>query len=221
MRRTRIKICGITRPEDAHAAADAGTDAIGMVFYPQAKRCIDLATARRIIAVLPPFVTPVGLFVDADRNEIESIAAELHLTHLQLHGHETPELVAQLSGFTIIKSIPAHRRSLADQVTLWKNARLPQLRGLLMETPHTGQAGGSGVENDWAMIAEFARDGLFAGGPPLIAAGGLNPENVGVVVRSLRPWAVDVSSGVEEAFGQKSPAKIRDFVAAVRDADLK
>jgi phosphoribosylanthranilate isomerase len=210
------------RPEDALAAAEAGADAIGINFYSKAKRCIDLATAQEIIRRLPPFVTPVGLFVNAELGEIRSIAEALHLTHLQLHGAETPELVAQLNDYVIFKSIFADRATLADQVIQWKSARarhLRHLKGFVLETPHTGHAGGSGVENDWAMIAEFARDGLFDGGPPLIAAGGLNPDNVGLVARSLRPWAVDVSSGVEEAFGQKSPAKIRDFVAAVRSAD--
>ena len=158
------------RPEDALAAAEAGADAIGMVFYPKANRCIDLATAQEIIRRLPPFVTPVGLFVNAELREIRSIAEALHLTYLQLHGAETPELAAQLNDYVVLKSVFADRATIADQVLQWKSVRQRQLRhlkGFVLETPHTGQAGGSGVANDWAMIAEFARDGLFDGGPAL------------------------------------------------------
>jgi phosphoribosylanthranilate isomerase len=210
------------RPEDALAAAEAGADAIGMVFYSKAKRCIDLATAQEIVRSLPPFVTPVGLFVNAELREIRSTAEALHLTYLQLNGTETPELVAQLNDYVVLKSICADRATMVDQVLQWKSARQQQLRhlkGFVLETPHTGHAGGSGVPNDWAMISEFARDGLFDGGPALIAAGGLNPDNVAVVVRSLRPWAVDVSSGVEETFGRKSAAKMEAFVNAVQRCD--
>lgn len=207
------------RPEDALAAAEAGTDAIGLVFYSKAKRCINVETARKIIAVLPPFVTPVGLFVNAGVDDIRRVADSIRLRHVQLHGEETPELVAKLDSYVVLKSIWADRATLERDVEKWKAAGLPQLRGLLLETPNTGVAGGSGMENDWKMISEFIQAGVFKNAPPLVVAGGLNPGNVANVVRLLRPWATDVSSGVEESFGKKSLEKIRAFVSAVRSAD--
>ncbi|HWB54787.1 MAG TPA: phosphoribosylanthranilate isomerase, partial [Tepidisphaeraceae bacterium] len=192
---------------------------IGLNFYPKTKRCIDVKTAHEIVAVLPPLVTPVGLFVDASVDEIRRVADELGLSHVQLHGQESPEVVAQLSSYTILKSVIADRSTLAEEIARWKTARLIHLKGLLLETPHTGHAGGSGIENDWAAIAEFAQSGLFKGAPPIIAAGGLNENNVASVIRLLHPYAVDVSSGVETAPGQKSAPKIKAFVDAVRSAD--
>ena len=219
MHRTLIKICGITRLEDGIAAAEAGADFIGLNFYPKSKRYIQLNTAKRILDALPQTVTPVGLFVDATRDEIHRIADALHLSHIQLHGNETPALVEQLSNFAIFKSIPADRGTLSAQVNLWKNAHLPQLKTLLLETPNTGHAGGSGIENDWSTIAAFHKSGLFQGAPSLIAAGGLNADNVAAVIGAIHPYAVDVSSGVETSPGQKSAGKIHDFIQAVRLAD--
>lgn len=219
MQRTRIKICGVMRAQDAVMAAEAGADAIGMVFYSKAKRCIDLKAAKEIIRALPPFVTPVGLFVNAGYDEICGIADELHLTHVQLHGQEMPELAARLARYSVLKAICADRASLVNQVMQWRAARLPNVKAFVLETPNTGLAGGSGMENNWPMIAEFARDGLFDGGPALIAAGGLNAENVRMVVKAVRPWAVDVSSGVEDKPGKKTIDKIRAFISEVRKID--
>lgn len=219
MQRTRIKICGVMRPEDAIIAAEAGADAIGINFYSKAKRSVDVETARKIIEVLPPFVTPVGLFVNATAQEVQNIAEDLRLRHVQLHGDETPEMVARLDSYVVLKAIGTDRDTLPKELAMWKAAKLPQLRGLLLETPNTGVPGGSGIENDWQMIAEFQRAGLFAGGPSIIAAGGLNPGNVAKVIHLLNPWGVDVSSGVEKSFGQKSPEIIRAFVKQVQFAD--
>jgi phosphoribosylanthranilate isomerase len=207
------------RPEDAIIAAEAGADAIGINFYSKAKRSVDVETARKIIEVLPPFVTPVGLFVNATAQEVQNIAEDLRLRHVQLHGDETPEMVARLDSYVVLKAIGTDRDTLPKELAMWKAAKLPQLRGLLLETPNTGVPGGSGIENDWQMIAEFQRAGLFAGGPSIIAAGGLNPGNVAKVIHLLNPWGVDVSSGVEKSFGQKSPEIIRAFVKQVQFAD--
>lgn len=217
--RTRIKICGITRPADAALAAQAGADTIGMVFYPPARRNVSLPTARQIVAAIPPFVTPVALFVDASIQHIREIAAELNLSHIQLHGSETPEFVAQLDGFCVIKAIRTDRAQLATELDRWRQAQLPQLRGITLETANTQQAGGTGVANDWTFIESAHRDGLFDGLPCLILAGGLTPQTVGDVVRRIRPYAVDVSSGVEDLPGQKSKTRIEAFIRAVREAD--
>lgn len=222
MHRTRIKICGITRPEDAAAAAAAGADAIGMVFYARAPRNISIERAKEILAILPPFVSPVGLFVDADARAILTLVEQLHLRHVQLHGHEPPTRVAELGGLDVIKAIRTDKE-MGDALATWRRAieelNLTNLRGIVLETAGTTEAGGTGVANDWDAVQRQRASGAFDGMPQLIAAGGLTPQTVGDVVRTLRPWAVDVSSGVESSKGVKSAEKIRQFVRAVRDAD--
>src|SRR5688500_5551417 len=220
--RTRVKICGITRPADAAAAAACGADAIGMIFYAPAPRYVTLETAQRILDVLPPFVTPVGVFVDASNSEIMEAVRRLGLRHVQLNGHEPPEQIAELRGLSVTKAIRV-TPTLADELRGWRESiaklDLNHLRGFVMETAATREAGGSGVPNDFAAIAAARRAGAFDGLPPLIVAGGLSPETVGDVVRAIRPWAVDVSSGVESTKGIKSVEKMKAFVRAVRDAD--
>jgi phosphoribosylanthranilate isomerase len=222
VRHTRIKICGITNVEDALSAARCGADAIGMVFHKPAPRCVTRETARKIIAALPPFVTPVGLFVDAEVVEIREMVESLGLRHIQLHGHEPVETVAALADRIVLKAVRVANESLPGELSLWKQAmarmNLTNLRGLVLETSGQG-VGGTGIENDWEAIAALQRNGAFDGLPPIIAAGGLRPENVGRVIRQLRPWAVDVSSGVEGSPGRKSIEKIEAFVKEVREAD--
>jgi len=223
MHRTRIKFCGMMRPRDAAEAARAGVDAIGLVFYPAAARRVSVDQAKQIIAALPPFVTPVGLFVDAPPDEIRDVSKHLNLRHVQLHGDESPAVVEALPNVTVIKAIRVSRDGLDQTLSTWRAAihelKLNHLAALLMETARTAAPGGTGVENDWAAIAAAQQRGAFDGLPPLIAAGGLTPENVGDVVRRLRPWAVDVSSGVESSRGVKSLEKMTSFMAAVREAD--
>lgn len=222
MNRTRIKICGITRAQDALAAARAGADAIGMVFYPGAKRCISLDRALEILRGLPPFVTPVGLFVDQPIDEVRGTANALGLRHLQFNGHEEPQAIAQLKEFVIIKAVRVARDSFLNELTKWRDAiarhSLFHLRGLVLETA-SAHPGGSGMENDWETVHQAIQQGAFAGLPPIVAAGGLTPQNVADVVRRISPWAVDVSSGVEESFGIKSVQKIEAFVGAVHGVD--
>jgi phosphoribosylanthranilate isomerase len=221
--RTRIKICGIRRPEDALAAARGGADAIGLVFHPAAPRNITVEEARKILAVIPAFVTPVALFVDADPGFLCQTVRGLHLRHVQLHGDESPQYVAQLRDFAVIKAVRVDPARFAETLSNWRHAvaadGLTHLKGLVLETAGAKQSGGTGVANDWKTVRDSQRRGHFAGLPPLIAAGGLRPESVGDVVRNVRPWAVDVSSGVEESLGKKSPERIAAFVAAVREAD--
>lgn len=225
MSRTRIKICGVARVEDARAAARAGADAIGMVLHAPSARNVPLERARQILGALPAFVTPVGLFVDAPTRVILDTADELRLRHVQLHGHESPGQIAELRGLTVLKAFRVRADSMELDLSIWRNAHaaldLQNLQGLVLETSGTAQAGGTGVENDWATILRHLEAGHFEGLPPIIAAGGLRPDNVAAVVRDLRPWAVDVSSGVEAVPGHKSPEKIDAFIRAVRDGDAQ
>ena len=211
------------RPEDALAAAHAGADAIGMVLYAKAARRVSLDQAQEIMAVLPAFVTPVGLFVDSPPDEVRDIARQLNIRHVQLQGNEPPDTVAGLRDLKVIKAIHVDRNSLSTVLAKWRAAvadlKLTNLAGVLMETGGTAVAGGSGVENDWATIAAVQAAGAFEGLPPLIAAGGLTPANVGNVVTALRPWAVDVSSGIEISRGVKSNDRMNSFVDAVHAAD--
>ena len=223
MHRTRIKFCGITRPEDAASAAHVGGDAVGLVFYEPAARSVTPLEAEKILAELPPFVTPVGLFVNSLTEEILEIAESLRIRHLQLHGDEPPGAVAELRGFSVIKAIHVSPGTLVSELSKWREAirelRLSNLHGIVLETAHGTQPGGTGIENDFASIRAAQEAGAFAGLPPLIAAGGLTAENVGAVIRSLRPWAVDVSTGVEYEKGKKSLEKLRAFASEVRNAD--
>ncbi len=221
--RTRIKICGVTRPEDARLAARAGADAIGMVLHRASRRGITKAQAAHVIAALPPFVMAVGLFVDLEVAEMISTVRELGLACAQLHGDESPEIVAQMAPIPVTKAICVEKEQFELTLARWRDAigqmRLSNLRGFVLETAKTGQAGGSGVANDWETVARAKAVGAFEGLPPIIAAGGLSAANVGGVVRTIRPWAVDVSSGVEESLGVKSAHQIQAFVAAVGQAD--
>jgi phosphoribosylanthranilate isomerase len=222
MSRTRIKICGITTPQDALAAADAGADAVGLVFHPPSRRNLSRAQAAEILAALPPMITAVGLFVDLPVEQVRSIATELHLSHVQLNGHESPQFVAELAGFCVVKAIHVAQKTFAEELRLWRGAVAPAgaspLRGLVLET--AGQVGGSGIANDWDAVVAARAAGALDGLPPLIAAGGLQAETVGQVVRMLHPWGVDVSSGVESSPGRKSAEKIRRFIEAVRQAEI-
>jgi phosphoribosylanthranilate isomerase len=216
--RTRVKICGIGHIEDALAAARAGADAIGLIFHPAAKRNVSLERAAEIVRALPPFVMPVGLFVDAPAPRIREVALRLGLRHIQLHGNEPAEFIAGLREFTILKAIRVDAATFGSELESWRGQigklRLDHLQGLVLETANA--SGGSGKANDWETINRHRQRGDLIGLPHLIAAGGLTPETVGRVIRDLHPWAVDVSSGVETEPGRKSMQKIEEFVQAVR-----
>jgi phosphoribosylanthranilate isomerase len=205
-------------PEDATAAAECGADAIGIICYGQAGRYVPPPQARELVRALPAFVTPVGVFVNESAARVREVAAEVGLRHVQLHGDERPEMVAELEGLAVIKAVQVDDL-LAERVRLWtlSGQVMPQLRGLLFDSA----GGGSGIENDWEAIAAVrGKMGDADGGMlPLIVAGGLAPQNVRRVVQSLRPWAVDASSGVELERGRKSRELIGAFIAAVRTAD--
>lgn len=215
----------MTRPQDALAAAGAGADAIGLVFYAAAARRVSMDQARQILRAIPPFVTPVGLFVDSPAEEILQTTATLNLHHVQLHGHESPQLVAQLKPLNVFKALHVDPLHLRETLSTWRAAiadlHLGHLTGLLLETASTTGPGGTGIENDWATLAAMTESGALGGLPALIAAGGLTPGNVADVVRRLRPFAVDVSSGIEITRGVKSVEKMQAFIAAVRQADAE
>lgn len=204
--RTRVKICGITRIEDALAAAQAGADAIGFVFEPKSPRYVKPDQALAIMRALPPFVTVVGLFVNAAPDIVETVLKHVTLDLLQFHGNETPEQCRRYHR-PYIKAI--HMQA---DVNLHDNARrYADAEGLLLDTAAAHVAGGSGQVFDWSRIPSDL-------GKPVILAGGLTPENVAEAVRQVHPFAVDVSSGVEQSKGIKDAAKIAAFIEAVRSA---
>ena len=205
--RTRVKICGITRPEDGVIAAGLGADAIGLVFYPPSPRFVTVDAARRIIAALPPFVTTVGLFVNAEPTAVRAVLTALPLTLLQFHGDEEPDDCAGF-GLPYIKAVPMG----ADADLLDYERRFATATGLLLDSHGGGKRGGSGQGFDWTRIpAEHHK--------PLILAGGLHPGNVAAAIRQVRPYAVDVSSGVETTKGIKNPELIRAFLRGVYDGE--
>ncbi len=203
--RTRIKICGITRPEDARMAVELGADAIGLVFYAPSPRSIGPEQARAIIAAISPFVTIVGLFVDPAPEQVESVLRRCSLGLLQFHGDEAPDFCRGF-GLPYIKA--ARVGTDADLVQYL--SRYHAAQGWLLDAYHDQLSGGTGESFDWKLIPrDLAR--------PVILSGGLTPDNVGAAVRQVGPWAVDVSSGVESAKGVKDAAKIAAFIAGVKN----
>ncbi len=215
--RTRIKMCGITRAEDARDAVAAGADALGFVFYTKSPRYVMPEQACALLQGLPPFVTTVGLFVNATAQEVAAVLAVAPLAQLQFHGDETVEQVAQIAaavrrpflrafrvradtcGEDLLQSEAAHR------------AASPWFNGLLLDT-HTESYGGAGKVFDWSLVPKELA-------PRAVLSGGLSVQNVAGAVQSLRPFALDVSSGIEAAKGIKDAVKMREFVAQVRQAE--
>jgi phosphoribosylanthranilate isomerase len=199
----RVKICGVTRVEDALLAARLGADAIGLNFWPRSRRHVDVETARAIVAALPPLVSAVGVFVNQAREEILAVAARARLSVVQLHGDEPPHAC---EGFP---------------VPVWKALRLSSplplawldewpVQGFLVDAPDPGY-GGSGRTCDWEVAREAAARA------PVLLAGGLGPDNVAEAVRAVRPWGVDVASGVESSPGVKDPDKLAAFVRRAKE----
>lgn len=207
MTRTRVKICGITRVEDARAAVEAGADAIGLVFHGPSPRCIDVARAAEIVHAVAPFVTVAGLFVNAPAADIESVLARVPLALLQFHGEETPQECARHER-AWIKAL----RMRADLDLAAEARRYAGACGLLLDSYERTAAGGTGRTFDWQRVPREP-------GFPLVLAGGLNAANVGEAIARVRPYAVDVSSGVEGVRGVKDAAKMSAFLRAVQAAD--
>ncbi|HEY8355551.1 MAG TPA: phosphoribosylanthranilate isomerase [Methylophilaceae bacterium] len=206
--RTRVKICGITREEDAKAAVAAGCDAIGLVFYRPSPRYVSPEQAARIVAGLPPFVSAVGLFVNADTDEIRKIRQQVGLDLLQFHGDESPE-ECECHGMPYMKAV----RVKPNTNLLQYAERFKHARALLLDAFMEGVPGGTGQVFDWSIIPR-------AFPKPIVLAGGLTAENVAEAIRQVRPYAVDVSGGVELNKGIKDAARIAAFMRGVSDASL-
>jgi phosphoribosylanthranilate isomerase len=206
---TRIKICGITREQDLQAAVAAGVDALGFVFYGKSPRNVAPQQAAELLRVLPPFVTSVGLFVDPPAEMVRAVLAQVPLDVLQFHGDETPEFCRQF-GRPYLKAIRV--RPGVDLVEC--AARYADAQGLLLDAYVEGVQGGTGESFDWALIP---RDLSL----PVILSGGLHPGNVAEAVRAVRPYAVDVSSGVEASKGIKDAAKVAAFIKEVKNVDIQ
>lgn len=214
MNRVRVKICGITTVADAQAAVVAGADAIGLVFVPSSKRVVTLEQAKALCAVVPPYVSLVGLFADQSALEIQAIAQHLPLDQLQFHGNESPEFCENLShtlNKRWYKAVPMNDlhepKALSDYCARFQNAS-----ALLFDAFGREQSGGSGETFRWQALPQSALSS------PIIIAGGLHAENVGAAIRHFQPFAVDVSSGVESAPAQKSFAKMQAFIHAVHQS---
>lgn len=204
--RTRVKICGITRVEDALAAVNAGADAIGLVFYAPSPRCVTIAQAQRIVAALPPFVSVVALFVNATTVEIETTLAQVRIDIVQFHGDETPAQCQQIK-LPYYKAI----RVKTDTNLLQYEVEFSGAKALLLDTYSDAAFGGTGQVFDWGLIPKNLTK-------PVILAGGLTTENVALGIKQVRPYAVDVSGGVESTKGIKDAAKIAAFMQAVEES---
>jgi len=206
--RTRVKICGITREQDALAAAECGADAIGLVFYPPSPRDVSLERAAEIVSVLPPFVTTVGLFVNADAESIAEAVERVGIDLIQFHGNECADYCAKHNRPWIRALRMKDDLDLTASVQEYGNAR-----GVLLDAYRPGLPGGTGETFDWSRIPiELAGR--------IVLAGGLNPDNVADAVRQVRPYAVDVSGGVEAQPGIKDADKIARFIEGVRSGEM-
>ncbi len=202
--RVMVKICGITRPEDAEVAVQAGADAVGLVFHPQSPRFVGMEQAQEIARVAAPFVTVVGVFVDAPLEEVKKVASEVPLQAVQLHGTESADYARKLS-LPVIKAVRPRRPSDLEGV------RSYPCEAILVDAYHPRRPGGTGLSFPWEWARNLARERR------VIIAGGLHPGNVAEALSVVRPYGVDVSSGVEVSPGVKDPAKVRAFMEVVRE----
>ena len=202
---TKVKICGLMNLEDALVAAEAGADALGFVLYPRSPRCVKPAAVQEIVRQLPPYVTTVGVFANIGAKEMLDMMEGCGLDLAQLQGDEPPSVCKRL-GSKAVKAIRVKNR---DSLDLMKNY---SVRAFVLDTYTEDNFGGTGKRFDWDLAVEAKKYGR------IILAGGLNPENVLEAIQKVRPYGVDVSSGVEERIGKKDPEKIRQFIAKAKEA---
>ena len=200
---TRVKVCGITRIEDGLAAAAVGADAIGLMFYPKSSRLVDITTAQHIVAALPPFVTTVGVFLDATETEVRAIIEQVPLDLLQFHGNEDPAF-CQAFAKPFIKAVPMR---VAADVSAYAR-EFASAKALLLDSHGGGVIGGTGKSFDWDLIPQDVTK-------PIVLAGGLNPTNIAEAIKTVQPYGVDVSSGVESAKGIKDSQLMSQFMQQV------
>lgn len=204
---TRVKICGVTNVADALAAAEAGADMIGLMFYEHSPRHVSIATAAEISRVLPPFVLRVGVFVDPQEALVTRAIGDCNLTLLQFHGDEPSDFCTQF-GLMSVKALRVRDAQSLDQLANF------QTDAFLLDAHSKSGLGGTGEKFNWDLAVEAQKFGK-----PIFLAGGLTPENVAAAMRQVRPFAVDVSSGVESAPGKKNHAKVKAFIQNVRNMD--
>ncbi|MBM4127415.1 MAG: phosphoribosylanthranilate isomerase [Nitrospira sp.] len=208
----KIKICGITNRDDAQVAVAAGADALGFVMYRKSPRYVEPAVAKAIIAELPPFVLPVGVFVNEDATAVRTLMDECGFALAQLHGDETATYCQQL-GRPVLKALRVKDRG--SFLALAEFQGRARVRGVLLDAFSDQAYGGTGHKVDWTLAAEVAR------ATPILLAGGLTPSNVVEAVQLVRPYGVDVSSGVEASPGKKDPEKVKAFIEAARLVPIK
>lgn len=213
--RTRIKICGLTRPDDVRAAVEAGVDAIGLVFYPPSKRSMDLVRAQALRELVPALVDVVALFVNPTVSDVEQVMDAVRPDLLQFHGEESPEYCASF-GMRYMKGFRVGAPGLESPSKLMQHCSTYALASAWLFDSYSGGYGGSGTSFDPQLLGEVQGS---AQARPLVLAGGLTVANVAALLSAVRPYAVDVSSGVEDAPGLKNAEKIRAFVRAVVEAD--
>jgi phosphoribosylanthranilate isomerase len=206
----RVKICGLKHAEDVAAAVAAGADSLGFNFWKGSPRYIDPARAQRLVENAPPSVLTVGVFVDEELEEVLAIADQTGIMALQLHGNETPDYVERLGAYLKIKTLKVGDDFQPELMRQYESASLFLLEGYV-----PGKAGGTGRTFDWSKAEQAKKYGK------IILAGGLTPGNVAAAVRHVRPWGVDVASGVESEPGKKDPKLIRDFIRAARSAEVE
>lgn len=205
-RKTQIKICGINAPDAMTAALEGGADFVGLVFHPESPRHVDIEVAAYLASYVPKSVQIVGLFVEPDDRKLDEILSNVRIDMIQLHGHESPDLISGIREMTdrpVMKALSIGTKDDLAQIELYA----PHCDWLLLDAPGTG---GGGKAFDWTLLENFKSP------RPWMLAGGLTPDNVASAIQKLHPTAMDVSSGVESARGIKDPAKIRAFINAVR-----
>ncbi len=200
----KIKICGITNAEDALGSVDLGADALGFIFYPQSRRYVTPEKAKGIIEQLPPFVFKIGVFVNEEPETILKAVNECRLDGIQLHGQEPPEFCAKFRR-RVIKGLRPQREEEVAKIADYK------VDALLLDSYHPDMEGGTGATFDWELAVAAKMFGM-----PVILSGGLNPENVAEAVRLVKPYGIDVASGVETFQGKKDLDKVRDFIEQAR-----
>jgi len=210
----RVKICGVTRPEDARAASEAGCDAVGLIFVAGSPRHLDTHRARQVLSVLPAFVTPVGVFMDAAIPDIRAVAVSLGIRTVQLHGDEPTEYVKALAPLAVIKALPVRDATIYTRIRRWSDAGVA---GILLDKPRSAEASAP-EPMPWHLLAPEAIAENCGRTAPLILAGGLTPDNVTAAVHAVHPYGVDVASGVEARPGIKDHNLIQRFVRRARAA---